>query len=266
MADTNINFTPSSSWWLPSPRREIKETGVVKIMADWSSQILGDTVFAKVPRVNQELIDEGELFVEFWLIRDKRYSNRATRKDKGRRITWYSSWVWSSVVSWTGEWGWAHPQVSVNRPNRFQVVGQNDLHWELPRFAFYRLRRVQHLDERNTIQTSDTPAITGSKIRYMRDPSRYLPWQADYNKRPKFLRFRDEVHQDSERYARLVVVKNWRLESVWPISEPLFIDAEWWFSFNNDTMDSTSRNDIPSNWQNIVPYIAHATIGHKYKR
>lgn len=266
MADTNINFIPSSSLLLPAPRREVRDSQVAKTMSDWSNQIIGDTVYARVPRVEQELIDNWELFVEFWLVRDKRYSNRALNMHKWRRISWWSNWVWWNKVLWTGEWGWAHPQIWVDRPNRFPVLWQNDLHWELPWFAFYRLRRVQHLDERNTMQTSDTPAITGSKVRYMRDPSRYLPWQADYTRRPKFLRFRDEVHQDSEWYARLVIVKEWRLESVWPISEPLFIDAEWGFSFNNDTMDSTSRNDVPSNWQSIVPYIAHATIGHKYKR
>ncbi len=250
---------------LPTPRWEIREAWVAKIMSDWVNQMIGDTIFARVPRVEQELIDNWELFVEFGLIRDKRYSNRALNTTKWRRITWYSSWVWSSVISWTGEWGWAHPQIAVDRPNRFPVLWQNNLHWELPRATFYKIRRTEHFDERNTIVTSDVPVVTGSKYWRIIDPSQFLPWQSRYKKRPQFQRFRDEVHQDSEWYARLVIVKNGRLESVWPTSEPLFIDVEWGYWFNNDWMDSNSRTMSPSNGEKQIPYIAHATIWHKYK-
>ena len=251
---------------LPAPRREVREAQVAKTMSDWSNQVIGDTVYARVPRVEQSLIDNWELFVEFGLVRDKRYSPSATNKSRGRRITRWSSWIWSSVITWTGEWGWAHPQIWVDRPNRFPVIGQNDLHWELPRSTFYKLRRTNHFDERNNIIRSDVPIITWSKVWYMQDPSNFLPWWFRYDKRPQFFRTRDEVHQDSEWYARLVIVKNWRLESVWPISEPLFIDVEWGYWFNNDWMDSNSRNMPPSNWERQISYIAHATIWHKYKR
>lgn len=247
---------------LPAPRREIRDAQVVKTMSDWSNQIIWDTVFARVPRVEQSLIDNWELFVEFWLVRDKRYSNRALNTRKWRRITWRSSWVASNVITWTWEWWGAHPQISVDRPNRFPVVGQNDLHWELPWFAFYRLAKISSFDETNTLMSSNVPIITWSKIKRLADPSNYLPWQAYYKKRPKYQRFRDEVHQDSEWYARLVVVKEGRLEAVWPISEPLFIDVEWGFAFSNDVMDSTSRPSLQ--WQQ-VPYKANASIWHKYK-
>lgn len=252
----------ASSWWLPAPRREVRESGVVKTMADWSSQIVGESIFARVPRVDQELIDNGELFVEFGLVRDKRYSNKALNTHKWRRVTRWSSWVASTVITWTGEWGWAHQQIWVDRPNRFPVVGQNDLHWELPWFAFYRLAKISSFDETNTLMWSNVPIITGSKIKRLADPSNYLPGGSNYQRRPKYQRFRDEVHQDSEWYARLVVVKEGRLEAVWPISEPLFIDVEWGFAFSNDVMDSTSRPSLQ--WQQ-VSYKANANIWHKYK-
>lgn len=261
MAQVQLWYNPEKNYQLPAPIREYKgKSG--KTMDDATS-FEWDNFAARVPLVDQQLIDDWVLFVEYGRLKP---IHNKWNQNNGRRawgISFWSTWVWATQV--TGRWysAWWHVGLwwqvrNTDAPNLYPVTVQGDTAFNVPYEAFYRLKDVEYFDE--TIPSWVAflspwmPHMKWGRYRRIWKTS----WAITPNKRYQWNQIKTQLHTKSEWYARLVVIKDNKVVQQWPISEPLYISWEWWPLY----WDERNRTyNINSN-----PFIAHWTIENKYKQ
>jgi len=245
----NIN-----TYQLPAPVWESKALRQWVILSDWT-YVYWDQYFARIPLVDQKLIDEWILFVEYGRLKSTWQWKKRPWQLKARwtKISFYSPRYWQNAVSWRWYSAWHHNS-SIDRPNMFKVIHQWFNAEILPRNSFYVMKDCSFFNWAWAFSYS-IPRITGSRTKKIRNvPSMIANWVWPIN-----WQLRDLVNSSSERYARLVVIKNNKVIKQWPISEPLSIEWKlpvYWNEFERVySIENVS-------WTPIAKF----TIWHKYKQ
>ena len=254
----NIN-----TYQLPAPVWESKALRQSVQLSDWN-YVDWDEYFARVPLVDQRLIDEWILFVEYGRLKNpwQWYRGKYSARPRGSKISFYSPWY--SQTQLTGRWysAWTHNWVSVDRPNMFQVIHQWFDAPLLPRWSFYRIYNANfyngiHDWVNNPVIQSWVPHMTWWRIKrvawnVISDWSNW--WRSVIN-----WQLRDIPHSSSEWYSRLVVIKNGKVIKQWPVSEPLHL--EWKLPIYRNEFERRYSLEQAS-----TPITAKLTIEHKYKK
>lgn len=264
---TQIITNSVSEYQLPAPQWELIENDVAKTFMDWNTVSWSDW-WVRVPLVNQKLIDDWELFVEYGRI--KRLYERSLEPEwtrvRGRKINWYSSWIgWNVEHMWYSWWDHTYnwDPLLVDRPNMFQVNTQGYRSEPLPWNAFYRMVESRYYNWDNYSWGDPRiiwpqPHMTSTKIRRM--AKNVVSTIGNLWRKLPTNQLKDLTQQWSEWYARLVVKKDWRVIQQWPHSEPLFIEFEWWPIARNEFY----RNYVIDTSSQLRK--ANITIWHKFKQ
>lgn len=264
---TQIITNKVSEYQLPAPQWELIENDVTKTFMDWNTVSWSDW-WVRVPLVNQKVIDDWELFVEFGRIKRTYVRDLPpnSSKERGSKINWYSSWVNQSVETMWYSW-WHHTYndlpLLVDRPNMFPVTNQWYRTPALPRNAFYRMVDSRYYNWDN-FSWSDPrivwpqPHMTSAKIRKM--ATNVIQTWTNIGRQLPTNQLKDLTQQWSEWYARLVVKKDGKVVQQWPHSEPLFVEFTWWPIAWNEFYRQYQED---TSW---TPRQAKITIWHKYKK
>ena len=210
---------------LPAPKRE-------EYWSDFRNVLTWETVYwpivqARLPLIDQELIDSGNLYLEYGRL-------RGLSKSK-KRIVFWADGTWA--YNWTTTWGWTHSNVFVVRPNRMPVTQSRDLMFVLPREQFYKTRPTQYFDANTPwwLSIYDELVCSWSKKRSIRDPLMFP-------QKPFLQNFKDKYHTVQARYARLIVIKDGNVVAQWDMSEPYFTETEKQFTIQTDIMSATESS------------------------
>lgn len=204
---------------LPAPKWEEYGMSFKNVMT-WET-VEWPIVFARLPLIDQELIDSGNVYLEYGRL-------RGLSKSKKRIVFWAdSTWLYNGTTTW---W-WIHSNTSVTRPNRIPVTQSRDLMFELPREQFYRTRQTKYFDElsANWLSTYDELVCSWSTRRPILEPN-------TFSEKPRLQNFKDEYQTVQARYARLIVIENWNVIAQWDISEPYYTETEKQFTIQIDKM------------------------------
>lgn len=210
---------------LPAPKREEYWSEFRNILT-WET-VYWPIVQARLPLLDQELIDSGNVYLEYgrlrWLSKSK------------KRIVFWADWTWT--YDGTTTWGWVHKNITVIRPNRIPVTQSRDLMFVLPREMFYKTRPTQYFDELSPtwISVYDELVCSWSVRRPIVDPATFI-------NKPLLQNLKDKYHTVQARYARLIVIENGNVIAQWDISEPYFTETEKQFTIQTDTMNVTQSS------------------------
>lgn len=225
MANSTNRIIPQDSISLPAPKRE--EYGVWYKTILTGEQVIWPIVQARLPLIDQELIDSGNVYLEYgrlrWLSKSK------------KRIVFWADWNWT--YDGTTTWGWTHSNVTVVRPNRIPATQSRDLMFVLPRELFYKTRPTQYFDETqaNWISVYDELVCSWSTRRLILEANAF-------SNKPLHQNFKDKYHTVQARYSRLIVIEDWNVIAQWDISEPYFTETEKQFTIQTDTMSVSDWN------------------------
>lgn len=246
---------------LPAPVWESKALNQLKTLSDWNS-VYWDEYFARIPLVDQKLIDDGVLYIEYGRLKNpwQWHRNKKWIRPRWSKINFYSPWYNQTSEGWRWYSTWHH-NISIDRPNMFQISHQWFNAPLLPRETFYRMVIANYYNWNHTWAWEtipySVPHMTWWKIH--RIASNVIWTWSNQNRRVINWTLKDIVHSSSEWYARLVIMKNGKVIKQWPISEPLHLERTlpiYWNEFERKY--STYNNS----W-----YIrANLTIEHKYKK
>lgn len=227
MASTGQSFAVAGGGsGLPAPIWVKFANSTSYLIGDGATSAICDNVTVKVPLVDDSLIEEGKLYVQYGRVSERDYKSSPIPKVRPRRIKWYTSYVGGvNNYSGSGEIGGLQSNIIVDRPNLFQVPVQN---WQcnvnLPYWAFYKTYSPAIFNG-DTVSSGQMLMsilyMTGNKKPYMINPDRFLPTGDLYRKRPKNNSPRIGAHITSYWFARLVVVEEGRVTAYGPHGEAL---------------------------------------------
>lgn len=254
----NIN-----TYQLPAPVWESKALRQEIFLSDWT-YVYWDQYFARIPLVDQKLIDEWVLFVEYGRLKNpwQWYRRRWIDRPRGTKINFYSPWYWQSQQTWRWYSAWTHNSISVDRPNMFQVTNQWFETPLLPRETFYKMKNANYYTWIHDWSSPEllqytVPAMTWTRtheVSYSITNTISNAWRRVQN-----WQLRTKHHSSSEWYARLVVIKNGKVIKQWPISEALHLEWKLPVYWNEFERRYSTDN------QYFTP-TAKLTIEHKYKK
>lgn len=267
---TNIIPLNNQIWQsqLPAPQWESVSWPRVKTMSDWNP-ITGSEWWARLPLVDQKLIDNGELFVEYWRIKQQSFRLKydvnwwKIKRRRASKIRWYSDWDGNDSIR--GRWySTGQHEVAIPRRNMFPVISQSFIAPPVPRYSFYRMAWLYYYNWDHSVLTQffeySVPVVCGSKKNKIQQQRLDNTEKDIAKKRVAQNKLKDVMQHSSEWYCRLVVMKEWRVVQQWPISEPLFIEVS-----GMPPWDEIERiYKFPSLENNI--FYANTSIWHQNKQ
>jgi len=227
MANSGNLLFPKAGAGLPQLTWEKGQDSLQTIVT--SEQLMCSMFYPRISLVDQGLIDNGELFVQFGKIDRKHYTiagNPQTAQIKGNAIRWYVPAVAGGLPyqsSGSGEIG-GGSYYGVDRPNLIPVTSQNTtLTQAVPVWGFYQQRDTEVFDARNPTLKSFSKVVlmTGKGARNNEAYAQYLPGGGRYKKRPKNHPFSGANFTTSTWFCRLVIIRDNKVVEYGPISTPL---------------------------------------------
>lgn len=219
----NIGSLPAPMW-----RKEYK---TIQTLCTGES-VLCDQFKVKIPKVEDSLISDGKLYVQFGRISDRDYTyNNATSQvlKRGNGIKWCTPMIGGiNPFNGSGEIGGNTDTYGNDRNTIIQITQQNELVSQaVPYWTFYKTVKLNffNADISSGGYTQITvPVMTGTKIRRrMNIVANFLPGGGLYKK--KFNAYRDTAFSTSLWVARLLVIENGRVVAYGATSEYLQIRA-----------------------------------------
>jgi len=224
MANTAGSFQPQSGGTgLPTPIW-VKDAGTVNVAIYTGQTVTCDIMKVKVPLVDQSLIDDLKLYVQFGRVSESDSRTRPTPSKRRRRIKWYTPHIGGTgVYNGSGEVGGSHTgNTAVDRLNLIPVVQQNETVGDLPYWAFYGLTTSYVLvgDPNNGfVVPAESFYMTGNRKTTSVNPTLFLPGSGLYKKRPQRPMTRSRTHSVGYWFCRLVVVEDGKVVAYGPHGE-----------------------------------------------
>ena len=239
----NINNPSPSSYSLPAPEWRKGLTTNQTILT--GENVDCDMFYPKIHRVNQQLIDDGELYVQFGVIKDYDYSySPIGPKYRRQGLKWYAPYP-NTIGLTSGDIGGntVNDGLITQRTNLIPVTAQNQtLTQAIPYWQHYKTRTIELLTAdptTNGTASVSAPYLTGTKnMKGMWSPNLYLPGGSRYKTRPKRSMTMHRLFSTSTWFCRLVVIRNGRVIQYGDISNPVIIRPNM-PPFSENTMSSS---------------------------
>ena len=227
MSFTSANIETAGSSGLPEPIWERR--GKATQVTEAGVSVECDMCYGKPPMVDQELIDEGVIYIQYGRLSQRDYTNRPVPRVRPTRIKWYSSYSGGAGINGTGELGGAHSGVTQPRPNVIPVVAQNRaVAQAVPYWAFYKVAPSEVIsgdpNSSGGFTLNDAPYHTGNdKRKNFTNVNNYLPGASSYRRRPQRAMTRTRNGSTTYWFCRLIIVRDGRAVSYGPISTALVV-------------------------------------------
>lgn len=278
MAGINYNKPiTSQTASLPTPLWTYNGKDVRQIMDGNSATC--DLYSVQIPWMNQELIDSGNVYVQYGRYMNRGYNNDRTWPNSKRRPKFkpYAAWPNNPFPTGSSELGGLSVGVPVTavRDNLFKVTHQNQIIAELPYWSFYILKNCSvytgDINNGNSglinlmLPTmAGTGRTGGSDISYIQN---YMPGGSRENQRPMRLMTRGRFFSNSIWSARLVLIVDGKVQGYGPLSTALHIKPNE-MGYSSEMQSSSKPNyQSPSNspiWYDLRTF--HGTIIDKYRK
>lgn len=246
MANSTNTIVVEGGYQLPAPlwRKGTSQTQTILT----GETVQCDMFYPKIQLVDQSLIDNSILYLQFGRITDKDYtydsnSNSAQIRENG--IKWYTPYpnpfeTTSGIVGG----GEINDTLITTRTNLIPITAQfQTLAQAIPYWEFYKTTSMSVFDGKVSTfgQTSilKVPYMTGCKTnRDFSSPGQYLPGASRYKNRPQRPMTRQRVLSTSMWFSRLIVIENGRVKQLGEISTPVIIRPNE-LPFNEETISSS---------------------------